>query len=334
MNAKRVFLSRRRLLTASAAGLAFSATGLVPCGFAQLGGKTTRLLVGYPAGGNTDFVARLLANDMKGSSSAVIVENRSGASGRLALESLKSSAADGSIMILTPAAMIVLFPHIYKTLKYDAFADFIPVTTVCSFPYLFTVGPMIPGQVKTIADFIAWCRANPQLATHGTPSGTPMHFTGVMLARTADFQFVQVPYQGVAPIVQDLLGGQIASAILPIDVPLPHIQSGKFRALATSGPQRTALLPEVPTIKEAGYPSLEFVDWLGVFLPAKTPAETVDNLNSVIRKVLSKEEIKAAFTKISYEIVGASQADFARLIKFDFERWGPIVKASGYKAED
>jgi tripartite-type tricarboxylate transporter receptor subunit TctC len=327
-------MTRRQLLTASAAGFAFNATGLVPCGFAQLGGKTARMLVGYPAGGNADFVARLLANDMKSASSAVIVENRSGASGRLALESLKSSGADGSTMILTPAAMIVLFPYIYKSLKYDPFADFIPVTAVCSFPYLLTIGPMVPDQVKTVADFIAWCRANPRLATHGTPSGTPMHFTGVMLGRVAGFEFTQVPYQGAAPIVQDLLGGQIAAAIVPIDVPLPHIQSGKFRALATTGPQRSTLLPEVPTIKEAGYPSLEFVDWLGVFLPAKTPAETVDNLNRVIRKALGKDEIKAAFTKISYEIVGASQADFARLIKSDFERWGPIVKASGYKPEE
>jgi tripartite-type tricarboxylate transporter receptor subunit TctC len=320
-------MTRRQLLTASAAGFAFNAMGLVPGGFAQLGGKTARMLVGYPAGGNADFVARLLANEMKSASSAVIVENRSGASGRLALESLKSSAGDGSTMILTPAAMIVLFPHIYKSLKYDPFADFVPVTAVCSFPYLLTIGPMVPGQVKTVADFIAWCRANPGLATHGTPSGTPMHFTGVMLGRVAGFEFIQVPCQGAAPIVQDLLGGQIAAAIVPIDVPLPHIRSGELRVLATTGPQRSTLLPEVPTIKEAGYPSLEFVDWLGVFLPVKTPAETVDNLNSAIRKVLNKEEIKAAFTKISYEIVGASQADFARLIKSDFERWGPIVKA-------
>jgi tripartite-type tricarboxylate transporter receptor subunit TctC len=327
-------MTRRQLLAASTAGFAFNATGLVPSGFAQLGGQTARMLVGYPAGGNADFVARLLANDMKGAFSSIIVENRSGASGRLALESLKSSAADGATMILTPAATIVLFPHLYKSLRYDPFVDFIPVTAVCSFPLLLAVGPMVPGQVKTLADFIDWCRANPRLATHGTTSGTPMHFTGVMLARTAGFEFVQVPYQGAAPIVQDLLGGRIAAAIVPIDVPLPHIQSGKFRVLATTGPQRSTLLPEVPTIKEAGYPSLEFVDWLGVFLPAKTPAETVDNLNSTIRKVLNNEETKAAFTKISYEIASASQADFAGLIKSDFERWGPIVKGSGYKPED
>ena len=161
-----------------------------------------------------------------------------------------------------------------------------------------------------------------------------MHFTGFMLARSVGFEFNHVPYQGSASAVPDLLGGQIAASIAPIDVPLPHIQSGKIRALATTGPQRSPFLPDVPTIKEVGYPSLEFVDWMGVFLPAKTPAETVGNLDSAIRQVLKKEEIKAAFTKISYEIASASGGDFARLIKSDFERWGPIVKASGYKPED
>jgi tripartite-type tricarboxylate transporter receptor subunit TctC len=160
--------TRRHLLTAAAASLAFSATGLVPYGFAQLGRKTARILVGFPAGGNVDFLARLLANEMKGYSSTVIVENRPGAGGRLALDGLKVSAADGSTMILTPATTMVLYPHIYKTLRYDAFADFIPVTKVCDFPYLVAVGPRVPVQVKTLADFIAWCRSNPSQATYGT----------------------------------------------------------------------------------------------------------------------------------------------------------------------
>jgi tripartite-type tricarboxylate transporter receptor subunit TctC len=272
MNAKRVLLSRRRLLTASAAGLASSATGVIPCGFAQPSGKTARILVGFPAGGNADFVARLLANELKGYSSTIIVENRAGASGRVALTGLKSSTADGSTMTLTPAAMIGLFPHIYTSLKYDPFADFIPVRTprtitesifcriwlpmcgtfaeitavivrgvltmVCSFPYLVSVGPVVPVQARTIADLFAWCRTNPQLATYGTGgAGTPMHFTGFMLARSAGFEFTHIPYQGSANTVPDLLGGRIATAIVPIDTPLPHIQSGKLRALATTGPQ-------------------------------------------------------------------------------------------------
>ena len=328
-------INRRSLLAASAVGLACSATDMVPYGFAQPGDKAARMLVGFPAGGNVDFVARLLANELKGYSSTMIIENRPGAAGRFALDGLKSSAADGSTMTLSPAAMIGLFPHIYKSLKYDPFADFIPVTMVCSFPYLVSVGPAVPDRVKTITDFFAWCRANPQLATYGTGGvGTPMHFTGFMLARSAKFEFTHVPYQSSTSAVPDLLAGQIAAGIFPIDVPLPHIQSGKVRALATTGPQRSPFLPDVPTIKEVEYPSLEFVDWMGVFLPAKTPTETVGNLDNAIREALKKEEVKAAFAKISYEIAAIPGAEFAGLIKSDFERWGPIVKASGYKPED
>jgi tripartite-type tricarboxylate transporter receptor subunit TctC len=328
-------MTHRHLLTASAAGLAVGATGIVPCGFAQPGGRPARILVGFPAGGAVDFVARLLANEIRDYSSAVIVENRSGAGGRLALEGLKSSVADGSTMILTPAATIVVYPHIYKALKYDAFADFTPITKVCDFPYLLAIGPMVPGDVKTLPDFIAWCRVNPGQATYGTAgAGTPLHLTGVMLARAAGFEFTHVPYQGAAPAVQNLLGGQIAAAVLPIHDALPHIQSGKVRALTTTGPQRSTWLTEVPTVKEAGYPSLEFLDWVGVFLPARTPNETADSLDRAIREVLQKEETKATLTKLSFQIAGHSQLDFARLIKSEFQRWRSIVQASGFTPLD
>jgi tripartite-type tricarboxylate transporter receptor subunit TctC len=328
-------ITRRRVLSlACCGGLASATLGLPQTAKSQLLRGVSRIMVGFPAGGNTDFVARLLAKELKDYSSTVIVENRSGASGRLALDGLKSSAADGLTMALTPAAMIVLFPHIYKTLKYDALADFVPVSLVCRFPYLLIVGPMVPDQVKTFADFIVWCRAYPKLASFGTLMGTPMHFTGFMLSRLAHLEILHVPYQGVTAAVQNLMGGQIAAAVVPVDIALPEIRSGKLRALATTGPLRSPFLPDVPTAKEAGYPSLEFVDWFGVFLPAKTPAETVGKLNDAIREALKKEEIKAAFARISYEVAATSGSDFAQLIKSDFERWGPIVKASGYMLED
>jgi tripartite-type tricarboxylate transporter receptor subunit TctC len=158
--------------------------------------------------------------------------------------------------------------------------------------------------------------------------------TAAKLAGAADFEFIHVPYQGATPAIANLLGGQIAATILPIDTTLPHIQSGHVRALATTGPQRSTLLPDVPTAREAGYPGLEVVDWLGVFVPAKTSAESVDTLNNAIGKVLKKEEIKATFTKIAYEVASASGADFARLIKSDFERWGSVVQASGFTPLD
>jgi tripartite-type tricarboxylate transporter receptor subunit TctC len=328
-------MNRRHFVIASAAGLAFAATGVVPYGFTQPGGKTAHILVGFPPGGTTDVIARLLASAMKDYAPSVIVENRSGGGGRVAIEALKSAAPDGSVLILAPVATMTLYPHVYKTLRYDPLQDFIPVSTVSAVSYLLTVGPKVPANVKTLANFIAWCRANPKQATYGSPgAGSPLHFTGVQLARAAGFEYIHVPYQGAAPAAQDLLGGQIASSILPIDSTLPHVQSGNIRALATTGPRRSTFLPDVPTIGESGYPSLETVDWWGVFVPVKTPAASVVKLNESIEQALKANEVKAGLTRLSVEIGAISLGDFARLIKADFERWGSVVQASGFVPED
>jgi tripartite-type tricarboxylate transporter receptor subunit TctC len=256
-------------------------------------------------------------------------------SGRFAIEALKLAAPDGSVLILAPVPTMTLFPHIYKTLRYDPFRDFIPVRTVCAVTYLLTVGPQVPTNVKTLADFIVWCRANPKLATYGSPvAGSPAHFTGVQLARAAGFEYIHVPYQGVAPAAQDILGGQIASGILPIDTMLPHVQSGSIRALATTGPKRSMFLPDVPTIGELGYPTLELVDLWGVFVPAKTPAESVEKLNKSIEQVLKLNEVKAGLMRLSAEVSAISLDDFARLMKSDFEQWGSVVRASGFTPQE
>jgi tripartite-type tricarboxylate transporter receptor subunit TctC len=292
------------------------------------------MLVGFGAGGAIDVVARMLVDGMKNYSSSFIVDNRPGAGGRLALSALKSSPADGTVMILTPASMVAVFPHVYKTLSYDAFKDFTPVTTVCSFPFLITVGPMVPAEVRTLADFVKWCLANPKQATYGTAAaGSMLHFTGVTLAKESGFEFVHLPYGGPNGI-QDLLGGRIAATIYPIGTALPHVQSGGIRALATTGAQRSPLLADVPTVREAGYPALEAVEWFGVFVPANTPAETVNRLNGAIRAVVSTDAFKTGMAKLSVDAVSVTPAEFAQLIKSDFDRWGPIVQASGFSPED
>jgi tripartite-type tricarboxylate transporter receptor subunit TctC len=195
-----------------------------------------RMLVGFTPGGPVDVVARLLVNEMKSySSSSFVVDNRSGAGGRVALEALKGSAADGSVMALTPPDMITLYPHVYKTLGYNALKDFAPVTAVCNFSVLLTVGQRVPASVKTLADFIAWCRANPKEASYGTAgAGTALHFTGVMLARAAGFEFVHVPYPGIGA-VQDVLAGQIAASIFPISATLAYVQAGSLRGPRNDG---------------------------------------------------------------------------------------------------
>ena len=301
---------------------------------AQTGHPVSRMLVGFGPGGAIDVIARMLIEGMKGTSPSFIVDNRPGAGGRLALGALKSSPADGTAMILTPASTFAVFPHVYKTLGYDAFKDFVPVTTVCSFPFLITVGPMVPADVRTLADFVKWCRANPRQATYGTAAaGSMLHFTGVLLAKAGGFEFVHLPYGGPNGI-QDLLGGRIAATIYPIATALPHVQSAAIRALATTGPQRSPSLPEVPTVREAGYPALEALEWFGVFVPANTPAETVARLNGAIRAVVSTDAFKAGLAKLSINPTGESPEEFARLVKSDFDRWGPIVQASGFTPED
>jgi len=302
---------------------------------AQPAAATARILVGFPPGGSTDVIARLLLPELKFYAASVIIENRPGAGGRVALEALKASPADGSVLAISPLDVITLNPHVYKNLRYDGLNDFIAVTTVCQLPNLVSIGPKVPGEVKTLADFIAWCRKNPREATFGTPgAGTPLHFIGVMLARAAGFDYVHVPYQGSAPAVQDLLGGQIASTIVPIDSTLQHVKAGRVRALVTTGPQRSDYLPDVPTIGEAGYPAIERVGWWGIFLPARTRADIIDKLNGAVRAAVRARAVTAGLTTLSAEIETKSPAEFAALTKAEYERWREIVAASGFSPQD
>ncbi len=325
---------RRRFLFGSAGGIASYALGLSPS-LAQTLHATARIMVGFPPGGPTDVIARLVAEQMKAYASSTIVENRPGAGGRVVMDALKNSAADGSIMVLTPAVAMALFPHVYKSLSYNPQQDFTPVTTICTTSMLFVVGPMVPNTVKTLADFIAWCRSNPKQSSYGSPgAGSPLHFLGVMLSRAANFEYLHVPFQGTAPSIQSLLAGQIASCISPIGPFIPHIRAGTLRALAMTGAQRSPLLPDVPTIAEAGYPALEFAEWFGIFVPARTPGATVETLSSVLRAALQTKQVQAGLANQSVDVGGLTPADFARQVKADFERWAPIVKASGFTPLD
>jgi tripartite-type tricarboxylate transporter receptor subunit TctC len=325
-------ITRRRLISLACTGsLAAIFPDTIRTAFAE---TVWRMLVGFGAGGAIDVIARMLVEGMKEHTPSFIVENRPGAGGRLALGALKSSPADGTAMVLAPASNFAVFPHVYKTLGYDAFRDFVPVTTVCSFPFLITVGPMVPADVTTLADFAKWCAANPKQATYGTAAaGSMLHFTGVTLAKTGQFEFVHLPYGGPGGI-QDLIGGRIAATIYPIGTALPHVQSGAIRALATTGTQRSLLLPEVPTVREGGYPALEANEWFGVFVPANTPAETVNRLNEAIRAVVNSNTFKTGLTKLAVDPAGETPKEFVQLIKSDFDRWGPIVQASGFTPED
>jgi tripartite-type tricarboxylate transporter receptor subunit TctC len=324
-------ITRRDMLTASA-GIATSAAYRAPRANAQPLARTVHILTGFSPG-LQDALARLVAGQMSDYAETIVVENRPGAAGRIAVEAVKNAHADGSVILFAPLGFMMLFPHVYKTLRYQP-RDFTPVSTVASAPAFLTVGPKVPSEVTTLAEFVVWCRANPKLATYGTPgTGTTLHFLGTMLGRSAGFDLLHVPYQGIGAI-QDVVKGVIAAAVMPISSSLGLIQSGDLRALATTGPRRSTFVPAVPTVREAGYPSLEDLTWFAFFVPAKTPASIIDKLNAAIQAALRTDDVRAGMAKLAVEPDAIAMGDFARLIASESERWKAIVQATGFVPTD
>lgn len=325
-------ITRRDVLSVSAAGVAISAACLVQRGLAQPLAKAVHIMTGFTPG-LQDALARLVAGQMNDYAKTLVVENRPGAAGRIAVEAVKTADADGSTMLFAPLGFMMLFPHVYKTLSYQP-RDFTPVSTVASTPTLLTVGPKVSVDVTTVAEFVAWCRANQKFATYGTAgAGTTLHFLGATLGRTAGFDFLHVPYQGNGAI-QDLIKGEIASAIMPVGSSLGLIQSGELRALATTGPRRCPFVPAVPTVREAGYPELEDLTWYGFFVPAKTPVPVVEKLNTAIQAALRADEVKSGMAKLAVEPDAIALGDFAQLIASESERWKAIVQATRFVPTD
>lgn len=296
--------------------------------------ETARLLVGFPPGGTVDATARRLADKLRGSyAKTALVENKPGAGGRLAAEELKRSAPDGSSLLVTPAAMITLYPHLYSKLAYGI-DDVVAVAGAVKVAFALGVGPAVPDSVKNVKDFLAWAKANPGKANYGSPgAGSPPHMLGALLGKEAGVELSHVPYRGSAPGIQDLLGGQVTSFTSPVGDYLPHVKTGKLRVLATSGPQRSKFLPDVPTYTEQGFKVLEQVEWYGVFMPAKTPQALVDKASAAIKELMASPEVAEAFAPFGVEPAYQSPAELARSVKTENTAWGPIVKRVGFTPE-
>lgn len=327
-------LSRRDALLA-AAGVAVAA-GLSRRALTAVIDRNAQILVGYPAGGATDTMARFLAEQMRGVyAPAVIVDNKPGAGGQIAATVLKTSPGDGSALLMTPSPAISIYPHVYPKLGYDPLRDFKAVTTVSTFPHLLSVGPAVPAEVRSLQDLLGWIKADPQRGSYGTAgAGSVPHFLGVELARAAGVGLTHVPYRGDAPALQDLVGGQIPMVICTFGSAYPFVQAGKLRALATSGPERSAQLADVPTVREAGYPTVETRDWFGLFVPASTSADLVAKIYASVRAALQTTAVREGFAKLAFEPGGEPPEEFASRVRADYERWGPVVKASGFKPEE
>ncbi len=297
---------------------------------------TANIISGFPAGGMGDAISRPLAERLRGRYAAnVIVDAKVGAGGRIAVDYVRRAAPDGLTILQIPGSIMVLYPHIYKKLSYDPLTDFIPVTSTAGYGVSFTAGPGLPSEIRSVADYIRWARANPKLANYGVPAaGSSLHFAGMLLQKSASFEFASVAYKGGAPLLQDLLGGQIPVGFNVIGEALPHVKSGKLRSLAVAASQRSVFLPEVPTFAEQGYKDILTQEWLGWFVPAKTPMDTVRRLNAIVREGLSAPEMVDSLATRGLQPMHQSPEEFAAMLKADYERWGGIARASGFTAEE
>ena len=296
--------------------------------------KQLTLVVPFPAGGGTDVVARAVAEGLRGRyAENVIVDNKAGAGGRIGVQFVKNAPADGSVMVFTPAFPLAIFPHIYKSMPYDALKDFVPVATTSKGGMVLAVGPAVPATVRTAADFAAWCKANPDKATFGAPAGSGQHFAGVQYARLAGIPLRLVPYKGGAPSIVDVLGGHIAAVVTPLSESLPHAADGKLRLLATTTRQRTRFTPNVPTMSELGQEVI-FQDWSGLVAPAGTPAAVVARANAAVAEVVRSPAGASAMEKLGVEADLNSPQEFAEIYRSTYERYRDVVQATGFKAED
>ncbi|MFM7705603.1 MAG: Bug family tripartite tricarboxylate transporter substrate binding protein [Rubrivivax sp.] len=320
---------RRHLLALPASGLL---AGLAPLA-AQAQERTIRILVGFPPGGSIDVVARLLAEKMKDELKAnVIIDNKAGAGGRVAADLLKAAPADGSTFMLTPVVVPVLAPLVFSKLNYNPATDFAQVGHVCSFNFALSVPASLP--VKSVSEFVSWLKANPQKANFGSPApGSLPHFFGELLSREAQADMVHVPFAGGAALMTALMGGQVSAGIDVLLEALESHRAGRVRILAVSGERRSAVVPEVPTFRESGYPNIVASGWFGMYAPARTPEAAITALNRAMNRALTQADVLDRFGRLALEPGGGSAADLARLEQASTARWEPVVKATGFRAD-
>jgi tripartite-type tricarboxylate transporter receptor subunit TctC len=287
-----------------------------------------KFLYGFPAGSAGDITARRVAEKVAGTSyarNAAVVENKPGAGGRLALDALKASPADGSVLCMTPFSALAIYPHVYRKLSYDPFADFVPVSMSAVMHHGLAVGPMVPATVKTVKDFLAWAKANPNDASYGSPgAGSTPHFLGALLGLNAGVELKHVPYRGSVPGITDVVGGQLAAMVTPAGDFLSYHKAGKLRLLATSGKARLPFSIDVPTFAEQGFSDIMLEEWFGFFAPAKTPAPVV---------ALTDKSVIEGLGVVGLIAQGSSGEDLTRSLRAENERWGPLVKRIGFTAD-
>ncbi|WPG40767.1 Bug family tripartite tricarboxylate transporter substrate binding protein [Variovorax sp. EBFNA2] len=289
-----------------------------------------RIVVGYAPGGATDRVARIVGDKLTAQLGVpVIVENKPGAGGRLAAQQVKATPAGQNVLMLANPAVMIVAPLVFKDNGYEPERDFVPVSHVNAYDFALAVSPTLP--VRELNHLLAWMRANPQQANVGVPAtGSLPHFFGLMVGEKAKVQTQVVGYRGSAPLLNDLIGGQVPIAVDTEDVVLPQHNAGKLRILALSGEKRSPFAPNIPTFKEAGL-DLAATGWNTFFAPATMPKDKVERLATTIHAVMQDPDTQRKFKDAGMTPVVSTQAQTAAMLKAYKAQWAPVVQKSGYQ---
>jgi len=301
--------------------------------FAQAPRAQARMLVGFPPGGAVDILGRLFAEPMgEAIGRTVIVENRPGAVGQIAAEALKAAAPDGATLMVAPDASVIIRPQTLSKPPFDPLADFTPVAHTGNWATALGIHAGLPA--KTLSEFVNWAKANPDRATFGSSgAGGSTHFFGVLLGQTVGVPLRQVPYKGAGPAILDVVAGHIPATIQPLGTLLAQAKAGKLAILAMSGSRRSPGAPEVPTFSELGYPGLTVDGWFGIFAPAGTPPETTAKLNGAFVRAMRAPAVGEKMRNLDLEVREMSPQEFAAVVRADYARWGPVIRASGFRGD-
>ncbi|MGE0331768.1 MAG: Bug family tripartite tricarboxylate transporter substrate binding protein [Ramlibacter sp.] len=320
---------RRRLLVA----LASSAALITPSSFAQASAESLRILVGFPAGSSSDVSLRTLVSQMQGHiKRPIVVENRPGASGRIAVDAVRTARPDGLTLLYAPHGPMTLFPHVFKRLSYDPARDFTPISQVAAFDFGLFANAGVPAT--NLQELKTWAQSNPALATYGSPGiGTTPHFLTTALAQKAGMRLTHVPFASPPQIMSSLVGGHLGLSMGPIDEALPFIRDGKVKALGTSGTARSALLPQVPTFTEQGV-KLDLLGWFGLFAPVGVEPALLADYERAVQNALATAEVKARFASMNLKPTGTSATELGRIRREESVMWSQVVKETGFTPED
>lgn len=294
--------------------------------------KTLRIVLGYPPGASSDLLTRLLAERMRPllGGQTVIVENKAGGGGIVGNETVKAAPPDGSTLLLTPIATMAAFPHSHgANLRYDPFKDFEPVAHLTNFQLSLLLNSDLPA--KNVAEYIALVKKDPKLGDYASAAaGSLPHYFGVLFSKAAGIEMTHIPYKGTGPALQALAGGEVKAAMFVLADALTLVRSGKARVVAVSGSVRSGLAPEVPTFKELGY-NIEGNGWYALFAPAKTPKDVIDRYARAAIEVIRAPDMKQRLEQMGLEPTGLGPGELGAILKADYDKWGPVIRASGFK---